>query len=174
MVISSILFFIFSSMCLLSSICVVFSRNPIFSILFLVFSFSNASCLLFLFNFEFLPISFLIIYVGAIAVLFLFVLMMLNIKLAELNDIYSNFLPFTIFLALAFICELLCLFRFDFVLLNTFHNSSIFFLSDFLNFFTTKFYFMELFSQFSNVKIIAIALFTNYLYAFYYLVIFFF
>jgi len=73
--------------------------------LFLILSFTNVSCLLFLFNLEFLPISFLVIYVGAIAVLFLFVLMMLNIKLAELQRNISGFLPFALLLGFTFIIE---------------------------------------------------------------------
>ena len=80
------LFICFCAFCLISSIFVIWTKNPIFSVLFLIFSFFNVSALLLLFNFEFLPITFLVVYVGAVAVLFLFVLMMLNIKLAELID----------------------------------------------------------------------------------------
>jgi len=160
------LFFIFSSLCLISSLFVVFSKNPIFSILFLIFSFTNVSCILFLFNFEFLPISFLVIYVGAIAVLFVFVLMMLNIKLAELNENFYNFLPLSILFIVLFLCGLLSLFRFEFILLNFFHENSTFFLYDLITNITTKTYFIHLFSIFSNVKTIAFTFFNNYLYCF--------
>lgn len=166
MLLSSTLFFIFSSFCLLSSTFVVFTKNPIFSILFLIFSFANVSCILFLFNFEFLPIAFLVIYVGAIAVLFVFVLMMLNIKLAELNETFNNYLPLSIAFFILFICGLLSLFRFEFVLINFFHNSSTLFLSDFLATSITKTYFLNLVCAFSNVKTVAVSLFTNYLYSF--------
>jgi NADH-quinone oxidoreductase subunit J len=64
---------------------VIVSRNPLHSVLFLVTSFSSASMLLFLFENEFLALFFLIIYLGAIAILFLFVVMMLDIKYRELQ-----------------------------------------------------------------------------------------
>ena len=95
MSINVLLFFIFATLSITSSIFVIISKNPIFSVLFLVLTFANVSSLLFLFDLEFLPASFIVIYVGAIGVLFLFVLMMLNIKLAELKDSYSNTLPFS-------------------------------------------------------------------------------
>jgi NADH-quinone oxidoreductase subunit J len=88
MLISYYFFYLFSGFAVLSAFFVIFSKNPVFSVLFLIFTFTNVSCLLFLFNFEFLPVIFLIVYVGAIAVLFLFVLMMLNIKYAELQENY--------------------------------------------------------------------------------------
>lgn len=65
---------------LLSGFLVSFSTNPIESVLFLILTFCNAAAILFIFNAEFLGLTFIIIYVGAIAVLFLFVIMMLNIK----------------------------------------------------------------------------------------------
>jgi len=92
--------------------------------------------------------------------------MMLNIKLAELNENFYNFLPLSIAFAFLFICGLLCLFRFEFVLLDIFHESSTLFLSDFINTLSTKAYFLSLLSSFSNVKTVSIALFTNYLYCF--------
>jgi|MDTG01.3.fsa_nt_gb NADH-quinone oxidoreductase subunit J len=160
------LFYFFSSFCILSSLFVIFTKNPIFSILFLIFSFTNVSCLLFLFNFEFLPISFLVIYVGAIAVLFLFVLMMLNIKLAELQENYYSFLPIAIIFGFIFLVELLFLFRSEFVFLDIFNESSIVFLSDFLNISSAKTDFNTMFGVNSNIKTISIALFNNYLFSF--------
>jgi NADH-quinone oxidoreductase subunit J len=64
----------------LSSLLVVFSTNPVESVLYLILTFCNAGATLFLYNLEFFGLIFIIIYVGAIAVLFLFVIMMLNIK----------------------------------------------------------------------------------------------
>jgi NADH:ubiquinone oxidoreductase subunit 6 (subunit J) len=61
-----------------------FSKNPMYSALFLILAFFNVSCLLFFLELEYLPIFFLIVYVGAIMVLFIFVVMMLNIRLSEL------------------------------------------------------------------------------------------
>lgn len=64
-----------------SSLLVVFSVNPVESVLYLILTFCNAGVVLFLYNLEFFGLIFVIIYVGAIAVLFLFVIMMLNIKI---------------------------------------------------------------------------------------------
>ena len=70
---------------LTSASLVIISKNPLYSVLFLVLSFLSASMLLFLFENEFLALFFLIIYLGAIAILFLFVVMMLDIKYKELR-----------------------------------------------------------------------------------------
>ena len=160
------IFYIFTTLSILSSVFVVFSRNPIFSVLFLIFSFFNVSCILFLFNFEFLPVSFLVIYVGAVGVLFLFVLMMLNIKLAELNNNNFSYLPLAFILGALFICELLFLSRFELNLLNLFHESALTFLSDYTNFWLINYEFLEFLGSFSNIKVISYALYTNYLYNF--------
>ena len=77
---------------IMSASMVIISRNPLYSILFLICSFFSASMLLFLFDNEFLALFFLIIYLGAIAILFLFVIMMLNIKFNELQ-ISKIYLP---------------------------------------------------------------------------------
>jgi len=78
-------FCIFSSLSLITSILVILAKNPVFSALFLVLSFCNVSAILLLLSIEFLPIMFLVVYVGAIAVLFLFVIMMLSITQSELR-----------------------------------------------------------------------------------------
>lgn len=70
----------------MSAIMVIASKNPIHSVVFLILVFCNATGLLLLLKIEFIAMMFLIIYVGAIAVLFLFVVMMLNIKINELNE----------------------------------------------------------------------------------------
>lgn len=78
--------FLHSILCLLlilSSLMVAFSANPVESVLFLILTFFNAGAILLMFNAEFLGLIFIIVYVGAIAVLFLFVVMMLNVKIHE-------------------------------------------------------------------------------------------
>jgi len=123
-------FCLFSSLALLSAILVIASKNPIYSVLFLILSFCNVSALLFLLNLEFLPITFLVVYVGAIAVLFLFVLMMLNIKLTELKSESSHFLPVACLLGIVFVLELFVMIRLEFLPLTfSFVHSP--FLSDF-------------------------------------------
>nr|YP_010338851.1 NADH dehydrogenase subunit 6 [Neorhodella cyanea]UNJ18801.1 NADH dehydrogenase subunit 6 [Neorhodella cyanea] len=86
----SLLFYFFSSLVLICAIITVISTNAIYSILFLILLFFNFSCSLLLIGSEFLGILFLIVYVGAVAILFLFVIMMLNIKF----NIYSDKLGF--------------------------------------------------------------------------------
>jgi NADH-quinone oxidoreductase subunit J len=85
--------FYFIFLLLLSSVCVLFVKNPVHSVLFLIFAFCNAAGLLFIFKADFLGLIFIIIYVGAIAILFLFVVMMLNVKIYSSQNIFFNF-PF--------------------------------------------------------------------------------
>lgn len=80
-----ILTYLFSFILLFSAIMVIISKNPLHSVLFLVLSFLSASILLLIFENEFFALFFLIIYLGAIAILFLFVVMMLDIKYNELQ-----------------------------------------------------------------------------------------
>jgi len=155
----------FASFAILSSLFVITTRNPVFSVLFLISAFANVSCILFLFQFEFLPVAFLVVYVGAIAVLFLFVLMMLNIKLAELQNSFSNFLPISIFFFVVFLVEILFIFRSEFTFLNNFNESSTLFLCDFLNNYENL-NFTNLLGLHTNLKAISVALFTDYLYPF--------
>jgi len=76
---------------LFSSFLIFLSNNPVHSVLFLIFTIINSSIILFLFNAEFLGLIFIIIYVGAIAIFFLFVVMMLNVKIVKLN--FLSFIP---------------------------------------------------------------------------------
>ena len=95
-------------LCILLCLCGLFvalSINPISSIVFLILTFCNAAAILFFFNIEFLGVTFVIIYVGAVAVLFLFVVMMINVKLEEsLSKINISF--FLKFLYSVVICSL--------------------------------------------------------------------
>jgi NADH-quinone oxidoreductase subunit J len=103
--VNSLIYF-FSILLLLSSIMVIVAKNPLHSVLFLVTSFLSSSIILFLFENEFLALFFLIIYLGAIAVLFLFVVMMLNIKYTELQNSILYF-PVGIFIGLTVLIEVL-------------------------------------------------------------------
>ena len=87
------LFYIFSSLAIICGIMVISSRNPVFSVLFLVLVFCNAAGLLLLLETDFLAMLFLIVYVGAIAVLFLFVVMMLNVRITTLKKSVLRYLP---------------------------------------------------------------------------------
>ena len=134
MLISYYFFYFFAGFAVLSSFFVILSKNPVFSVLFLIFTFTNVSCLLFLFNFEFLPVIFLIVYVGAIAVLFLFVLMMLNIKLAELKENYWMLIPLIAIFSFILFLEFSFLMRAEFYPLNFSGDSSFSFLFSSLSF----------------------------------------
>nr|BBH42962.1 NADH dehydrogenase subunit 6 [Marophrys sp. SRT127] len=102
----SVLFNIFASLALVSATMVIISANPIHSVIFLILVFCNATGLLLLLKLEFLGMMFLIIYVGAIAVLFLFIVMMLNIKLNEINENWLRYLPIGGIIGVIFLTEL--------------------------------------------------------------------
>ena len=86
---------------------VIQARNPVHSVLFLILVFFNAAGLLILLGLDFFAMVFLVVYVGAIAVLFLFVVMMLNIKIAEINEKKLRYLPIGGLLGLLFLFEVL-------------------------------------------------------------------
>src|ERR1700679_745208 len=85
MILSAIAFYVFAIICFLSGVMVVTSRNAVHSVLFLILAFFNAAGLFVLLGAEFLAMILVIVYVGAVAVLFLFVVMMLDIDFAELK-----------------------------------------------------------------------------------------
>ena len=91
--IATLAFYVFSVILLASAAMVVSSRNPVHSVLFLILSFFNAAALFLLVGAEFLAMILVIVYVGAVAVLFLFVVMMLDIDFAELRSGFQRYLP---------------------------------------------------------------------------------
>jgi len=94
---NNLIFYIFSSLLVIFSFLVILINHPIFSLLFLIASFLSASFLLFLLECEFLALIFITVYVGAIAVLFLFSIMMLDFKKNSLQKNLLKFLPSGIF-----------------------------------------------------------------------------
>lgn len=111
----SVLFYVFAFFALLSGVMVIRSKNPVYSVLFLILVFCNVSGLLLLLNLDFFAMVFLVVYVGAIAVLFLFVVMMLNVKLAEINDNILRYLPIGGVFGLLFLGEIILLLEQDLV-----------------------------------------------------------
>src|SRR6056297_513177 len=101
--ISAIIFYSIVTICLLSSLIVILSRNPVYSILFLVLTFVNVSFILFFLELEYLPLIFIVVYVGVLAVLFLFVMMMLNIRVTELKEKNLHLLPAALLLSALFL-----------------------------------------------------------------------
>jgi NADH-quinone oxidoreductase subunit J len=91
--IATIFFYIFSAILLASAATVVSARNPVHSVLFLILAFFNAAALFLIAGAEFLAMVLVIVYVGAVAVLFLFVVMMLDVNFAELRSGFQRYLP---------------------------------------------------------------------------------
>ena len=103
------LFYLFALGVIFSGIMVISSLNPVHSVLWLIFAFTNASALFILLEVEFLAFIFLIVYVGAIAILFLFVIMMLNLTDFgyNINSDMSNYLPAGLIIGIVFLFEIL-------------------------------------------------------------------
>ena len=106
-------FYFFSFIVILSSFLVVFVSNPVHSVLFLIFTFFNAAIIFLIFKAEFLAMTLLIVYVGAVAVLFLFVVMMLNISESIAKEGFLKYFPFGLLLISIFLIELFMIFNSD-------------------------------------------------------------
>jgi len=110
-----LLFYILGSLALVSGGLVVSARNPVHSILFLVLVFCNSAGLLLLLETEFLAMILLVVYVGAIVVLFLFVVMMLNIRVTELKESVLRYIPIGGLVLIIFLIEILSIINGDLV-----------------------------------------------------------
>jgi NADH-quinone oxidoreductase subunit J len=93
MIPQAIFFYLFAVVCIASAIMVIAARNPVHSVLFLILAFVNAAGLFVLVGAEFLAMILIVVYVGAVAVLFLFVVMMLDVDFTELRHGFLNYLP---------------------------------------------------------------------------------
>ena len=103
---TTFLFSIISITIITSSLLVIISKNPIHSVLFLILVFFNTSILFLFSNAEFLAMVVLIVYIGAVAVLFLFVIMMLDINITKLRQTFLNYLPIGLFVGFIILLEL--------------------------------------------------------------------
>jgi NADH-quinone oxidoreductase subunit J len=155
-------FYLFSSLSVIFSLLVVISRNPIHSILSLIVVFFNIASFFILLGAEFLAMLFVIVYVGAVAVLFLFVIMMLDIKLVSLNVSVYRYTPIFLIFGFVFLSEFILAFCNDL----TFADTECLFSSHFLNY---------CFGNLSNnwylfvFSFINIITFSNYIYTIYFL-----
>ncbi len=104
-------FYIFAITLIVSSLLVITSRNPVYSVIFLIMAFFNAAGLFILLQAEFLAMILVIVYVGAVAVLFLFVVMMLDIDFTELRSGYMKYMPLGVIFGLGLFAELGLLFK---------------------------------------------------------------
>ena len=146
----TISFYLFSSIAVLSALMVISAKNPVHSVLFLILSFVNASALFVLLGAEFLAMILIVVYVGAVAVLFLFVVMMLDINYVKLREGFLQYLPFGALLGIVLIVELGILF-----LSENFSNTSL-----------VQYYKSPLFNQNENTKQIGEILYTDHFYLF--------
>ena len=110
MILQAIMFYLFAAVAVASGVMVVSARNPVHSVLFLILAFFNAAGLFVLLGAEFLAMILVIVYVGAVAVLFLFVVMMLDIDFAELRSGFMRYLPIGALVGLVLLAELVLVF----------------------------------------------------------------
>src|SRR6476620_1182304 len=107
MTVTAAFFYLFATVTVASGFMVIASRNPVQSVLFLILAFVNAAGLFLIMGAEFLAMILVIVYVGAVAVLFLFVVMMLDVDFAELRQGFLQYLPVGALVGIVFLAELL-------------------------------------------------------------------
>jgi NADH-quinone oxidoreductase subunit J len=107
MILQALFFYLFAGVCVASAFMVIAARNPVHSVLYLILCFVNAAGLFVLMGAEFLAMILIVVYVGAVAVLFLFVVMMLDVDFAELRQGFLNYLPVGALVGIVFLVELL-------------------------------------------------------------------
>jgi len=101
-----IAFYILAAIVTVSAVCVIAAKNPVHSVLFLILSFFTSAGLLVLIGAEFLAMLLVVVYVGAVAVLFLFVVMMLDVDFVELKQGTLRYWPFAVLVGIAFFAEI--------------------------------------------------------------------
>ncbi len=106
MLVATIAFYLFATVLIISALLVVSARNPVHSVLFLILAFFNAAALFVLLGAEFLAMVLVVVYVGAVAVLFLFVVMMLDIDFTQLRQGFLTYAPMGVIICLVFFGEL--------------------------------------------------------------------
>jgi NADH-quinone oxidoreductase subunit J len=107
MILPALFFYLFAGICVASAVMVIAAKNPVHSVLFLILTFVNASGLFLLLGAEFLAMILVVVYVGAVAVLFLFVVMMLDVDFAELRQGFLQYVPVGVLVGVIFLAELL-------------------------------------------------------------------
>lgn len=107
MIVQELIFYAYSLVLVLAATMVITVRNPVYAVLFLVLTFFSAAAIWMLLEAEFLAIILVVVYVGAVMVLFLFVVMMLDINLLPLKEGFTRYLPVAVLVAFAMAAELL-------------------------------------------------------------------
>src|SRR5712691_5670247 len=106
MIFPALFFYLFAGVCIAAAIMVIAARNPVHSVLFLILAFVNAAALFVLLGAEFLAMILIVVYVGAVLVLFLFVVMMLDVDFAELRAGFLKYLPIGATIGILLLVEL--------------------------------------------------------------------
>jgi len=106
-ILPALFFYLFSGICIASAFMVIAAKNPVHSVLYLILAFVNAAGLFVLMGAEFLAMILIVVYVGAVAVLFLFVVMMLDVDFAELRQGFLQYLPIGAVVGVIFLAELI-------------------------------------------------------------------
>ena len=150
MTIYDISFYFFSIIAIFSSLIVISAKNPVHSILFLILCFINTAALFILLGAEFLAMILIVVYVGAVAVLFLFVVMMLDINFVRIREGFLQYMPLGLLLGLVLLVELIMVFLSKNIL-----SSGLVDYSNFPNF-----------SKNENTKDLGGVLYTDYFYLF--------
>jgi len=142
--IETLFFYLFASITCLAGLMVISSRNPVHSVLFLILAFFNAAGLFVLLGAEFLAMLLVVVYVGAVAVLFLFVVMMLDINFVELREGFQRYMPLGLGVGGVLLAEIL------FVFFNSADMPET----------------MEMVNEVSNTRALGRILYTDYIYLF--------
>jgi NADH-quinone oxidoreductase subunit J len=107
MEVAALFFYLFAGITVASAFMVIAARNPVHSVLFLILAFVNAAALFLMLGAEFLAMILVVVYVGAVAVLFLFVVMMLDVDFVELRQGFLQYLPVGALVGIIFLVELI-------------------------------------------------------------------
>jgi NADH-quinone oxidoreductase subunit J len=107
MIVQALSFYVFAAVAVVSGVLVVANRNPVYSVLFLILTFFNAAGLFVLLGAEFLAMMLVVVYVGAVAVLFLFVVMMLDINFAELRQGFVRYAGIGAIVGIVLVAEII-------------------------------------------------------------------
>lgn len=110
MIVQQLVFYLFSAVAIASGVMVISARNPVHSVLFLILAFFNAAALFVLIGAEFLAMVLVVVYVGAVAVLFMFVVMMLDINFVRLREGFMQYLPVGALVGIILLAELVLVF----------------------------------------------------------------
>jgi len=150
MIIYNLSFFFFSIIAVLSALVVITAKNPVHSVLFLILSFVNAAALFVLLGAEFLAMILIVVYVGAVAVLFLFVVMMLDINFVKIREGFLKYLPLATILGIVLLTELIMVFLSKKMISSSLVNYSN----------------LPVFSNIGNTRDLGAVLYTQYFYLF--------